>query len=169
MIGQGNTPRYLDVAMCHAVSHTVLKKVYHMMRVKKSMETARLAAVQSLSFNGLHLSQIAPMLHDFVVRITPYPVLIVLTTMINTVPIPILSLVSILELLHGRDISDAEQARMLKDFLENAVDKNMFLPKHPTMDGRALAASNITPYISTPFGFQVKPLPLCHPNPPVIR
>jgi hypothetical protein len=148
---QGNTPRYLDVAICHSISHMVLKKVYHMLRVCETLESARLSSIQSLICNGLHFSQIAPMLHDFVARITPYPVLIILTSIINTVPVPILSLVSVLELLHGNKISNQHEAELLGTFLRNAIAENMFLPKHPTMDGRASPSSNITPYISAPF------------------
>lgn len=131
------------------VAQTVLIKTYQCMCNSPTFEEAQLSAVQALNVNGLHLSLVAPLCHQLVQRLVKFAPLLVLSTVLPYMRVPVVSLRSVLELFNGLAISDPREALAVKSFLQRALDTGSFLPLTPTPNGRSDPSSNITPYLSS--------------------
>ena len=93
---------------------------------------------------------LVPCLCDMLLqRVIKYAPLIVLSTILPYTTVPILALQSVLELFNGTPITCQRDARMLRDFMNKALDEGRFLPMMESHTGASDPSCNISPYISS--------------------
>ena len=90
----------------------------------KDQDSAVVHAITSLTYNAMHLSMVPVLQERFIQRAIQYEPLLGLATLGMTLKVPVVSMRSIMQLMNGRAISNKDDLKAMRKFVQDALDSN---------------------------------------------
>lgn len=141
-------PRIVMKHRARAVARTTWIKTYMFMCNSDDYQAATMRTIKSLNLCGLHMSVVPHMVENLVEDVVRYDVLLLVSMMAVKIGIPRLDLVSVLEFLCGRDLTNQEDKRKLRQFAQMLLTTRQLLPDKASPDG-ASVATTASVYVSS--------------------
>lgn len=126
------------------IAETVLRTTFSSMASCKDQDSAVVHAISSLTNNAMHLSMVPVLQERFIQRAIQYEPLLGLATLGITMKVPVVSMKSIMQLMNGRSVSNKEDLKAMRKFVQDSLDSNSMV-QYLGMDGYDAPAGGALP------------------------
>lgn len=114
---ENHVNRYYQACQCRIIAETVLRSTFSSMMIHDDLDSAIVYAMQSVTYNALHLS-LLPVMHErFIQRIVKLEPLLGICTLGLMLRVPVVSVRSILEVMNGRRVTDEDDRRAMRQYI----------------------------------------------------
>ena len=126
------------------VAETVLRTTFMSMAVSKNQDAAVVHAVNTLTYNSLHLSLIPVIQERLILRLLRYEPLLGMATLGISMQVPVVSMKSIMQLMNGCAVTNQQDLLAMRKFVQDALDDNNMV-QYLGMDGYNMPAGGPLP------------------------
>ena len=126
------------------VAETVLRATFMSMAVCKNQDAAVVHAINTLTYNALHLSLVPVLQERLIQRFLRFEPLLGLATLGISMKVPVVSIRSIMQLMNGRAVTDQRDLLAMRKFVQDALNDNNAI-QYLGMDGYNMPADSPLP------------------------